>query len=134
MLVGNKIDLPYRAVQNSEGKQVAESLRIGYWELSAKTGEKVEELFLHLVEMLAQNKVNGNVGGSTPTTPVGGERRAEWKEEKQYVRMAERLPDREGNQVEETQGVMMREYRDVDTIVKGPPQLYIPAPTLHPTT
>lgn len=45
VLVGNKIDLPNRKVSREEGKRMAADLKIGYFELSAKTGENVTELF-----------------------------------------------------------------------------------------
>jgi hypothetical protein len=38
-------------------------LKIGYAELSAKTGDKVEDAFLHLLDMLVMGKTNG-----APTT------------------------------------------------------------------
>jgi Ras-related protein Rab-6A len=38
ILVGNKIDLSYRTVTPTEGQAVAASLKIDYFEISAKTG------------------------------------------------------------------------------------------------
>jgi Ras-related protein Rab-6A len=38
ILVGNKIDLSYRTVTPAEGQAVAASLKIDYFEISAKTG------------------------------------------------------------------------------------------------
>jgi GTPase SAR1 family protein len=37
-LIGNKIDLEYREVEQEEGKKKAEELGIPYFEVSAKTG------------------------------------------------------------------------------------------------
>lgn len=41
ILVGNKIDLSYRTVTSAEGKAMADSLKIDYFEISARTGENV---------------------------------------------------------------------------------------------
>jgi len=40
-LVGNKIDLEYREVQESEGKEKGVKLGLPYSEISAKTGQNV---------------------------------------------------------------------------------------------
>jgi Ras-related protein Rab-6A len=61
VLVGNKTDLPYRAVTTAEGRAVAEKLGVGYAEVSAKSGDKVDDLFVHLLDMLALGKTNGDV-------------------------------------------------------------------------
>lgn len=49
-LVGNKIDLDYREVSQTEGQQHADKLGIPYIEISAKTGQNVEQLFLTLID------------------------------------------------------------------------------------
>ena len=48
-LIGNKIDLEYREVTQEEAKQKADELGIPYYELSAKTGQNIENLFLNLI-------------------------------------------------------------------------------------
>jgi small GTP-binding protein len=50
--VGNKIDLPDRAVPNDEAKQWAESQGFIYMESSAKTGEGVADMFSVLAESM----------------------------------------------------------------------------------
>nr|MDO8134692.1 Rab family GTPase [Candidatus Njordarchaeum guaymaensis] len=52
VLVGNKIDLPNRAVSRAEGEKVAKELRAVYVETSAKTGENVRKLFERLLGLL----------------------------------------------------------------------------------
>lgn len=59
ILVGNKIDLSYRLVSSAEGKAMADSLKVDYFEISAKTGEHVEQLFLYLIDKLTEGKTNG---------------------------------------------------------------------------
>ncbi len=50
--VGNKIDLPDRAVPSAEAKEWAESQGFLYMESSAKTGEGVADMFTVLSEMM----------------------------------------------------------------------------------
>ncbi|MBI1880886.1 MAG: GTP-binding protein, partial [Chloroflexi bacterium] len=50
LVVGNKIDVPNRAVEMAEGKQYAASISAAYLETSAKTGDGVARLF----ELLAR--------------------------------------------------------------------------------
>ncbi len=50
--VGNKIDLPDRAVSSEEAKQWAESQGFVYMESSAKTGEGVADMFTILAELM----------------------------------------------------------------------------------
>ena len=50
-LIGNKIDLEYREVTQEEAKQKADELGIPYYELSAKTGQNIENLFLNLISV-----------------------------------------------------------------------------------
>jgi small GTP-binding protein len=48
-LVGTKIDLPSRRVSESEGRDVATRHGLKYFEVSSKTGEKVDALFNTIV-------------------------------------------------------------------------------------
>ncbi|NWF95809.1 MAG: GTP-binding protein, partial [Candidatus Thorarchaeota archaeon] len=50
--VGNKVDLPDRAVSSEEAKQWAESQGFIYMESSAKTGEGVADMFTVLAELM----------------------------------------------------------------------------------
>ena len=52
VLVGNKIDLPNRAVTKEEGEELAEEIRAVFLETSAKTGEDVRKLFEKLLGLL----------------------------------------------------------------------------------
>lgn len=52
ILVGNKIDLPNRAVSTDEGKALASELNMSFIETSAKTGLNCEEVFYTLVRAL----------------------------------------------------------------------------------
>ncbi|MGY5875053.1 MAG: GTP-binding protein [Candidatus Thorarchaeota archaeon] len=52
LCVGNKIDLPDRAVPSDEAKQWAEGLGFLYMESSAKTGEGVADMFTVLAELM----------------------------------------------------------------------------------
>lgn len=38
---------------------MANKLKIGYYEVSAKTGDMVESMFLHLLDMLSLGTTNG---------------------------------------------------------------------------
>jgi GTPase SAR1 family protein len=50
ILIGNKIDLnDEREVNDNEGKTKAKELGLLYYEVSAKTGENIEELFSNIV-------------------------------------------------------------------------------------
>lgn len=49
VLVGNKVDLPLRTVENSQGKSLADGFSIPYIETSAKTRQGVDDAFYTLV-------------------------------------------------------------------------------------
>ena len=57
-LVGNKMDLNQREVSLEEAKEKAERFGVPYMEISAKTGQNIENLFFDLVE--AANEKNSN--------------------------------------------------------------------------
>ena len=48
ILVGNKVDVPDRAVPKQEGEEFAKKFNFKYFETSAKTGEGVKESFNEL--------------------------------------------------------------------------------------
>jgi Ras-related protein Rab-5C len=52
IVVGNKIDLPDRAVPAAEAKKWAEDQGFLYMESSAKTGEGVADMFSVLAELM----------------------------------------------------------------------------------
>lgn len=49
-VVGNKIDLQNREVSETEAREYCEKMGAPYFEISAKTGDNVSQLFLRLVE------------------------------------------------------------------------------------
>ena len=55
MLVGNKCDLPNRAVTYDEGMNYAKAHGLGYMEISAKTGQNVENTFQITVTNIHKN-------------------------------------------------------------------------------
>ena len=56
ILVGNKCDLPNRVVTEDEGKKLAEEYNMEFFEVSAKTGQNVNEAFNYLIEYLLKEK------------------------------------------------------------------------------
>ena len=53
VLVGNKTDLPNRAVTEEQGKDLATSIKaLGYIETSAKTGDSVEAAFEEIIKAI----------------------------------------------------------------------------------
>ena len=53
-LLANKVDLKDRKVPVEAGKMLAEWLEVKYFEVSAKTGENIEEIFSDLVFQLPE--------------------------------------------------------------------------------
>jgi small GTP-binding protein len=53
-LVANKVDVAERQVPIEAGKMLAEWLKVKYFEVSAKTGENIEEVFTDLVVRLPE--------------------------------------------------------------------------------
>lgn len=56
VLVGNKVDLPTRTVEQRQGKHVAELYHIPYVETSAKTRQGVDDAFYTLVREIRKYK------------------------------------------------------------------------------
>jgi len=57
ILVGNKLDLAEkRKVVKDEAEEYAKSKKMEYIETSAKTGEKINDLYTKLVDMILENK------------------------------------------------------------------------------
>jgi Ras-related protein Rab-5C len=55
-IVGNKSDLPDRKVQTQEGENLANELNATYFEVSAKTGNGIDELFLRIAAAALNNR------------------------------------------------------------------------------
>ncbi len=74
MLVGNKADLPDRAVTTQEGQTLSDKMGIIYYEASAKNGENVNSLFMKLGETLLGGKIKKPAAApiitSAPTVPA----------------------------------------------------------------
>ena len=51
VLVGNKIDLEYREISQEEALKKAEELKVPYFEVSAKNGANVDELFEKVIDV-----------------------------------------------------------------------------------
>jgi small GTP-binding protein len=65
-LIGNKIDIPNRFVNYDEGVQMARKCAAPYRETSAKTGERIDDVFLELsyrilLSLYGPPKVNGQI-------------------------------------------------------------------------
>eukprot|EP01103_Thecamoeba_quadrilineata_P001656 TRINITY_DN114_c0_g1_i1.p1 TRINITY_DN114_c0_g1~~TRINITY_DN114_c0_g1_i1.p1 ORF type:complete len:207 (-),score=39.03 TRINITY_DN114_c0_g1_i1:211-831(-) len=67
-LVGNKADLSNKAISSEQGKAMADKLNIPFFETSAKTGAKVEQLF----ETVAQKLLESSTDTKPPASPNGG--------------------------------------------------------------
>ena len=65
MLVGNKADLPDRAVTTEEGQTLSDKMGIMYYEASAKSGDNINTLFQRLGERLLGSRIS-----TTPTAPI----------------------------------------------------------------
>lgn len=48
-----------REITVEEGKRTAAELKIEHFEMSAKTGQNVEELFFHIIDVLSEAKSPG---------------------------------------------------------------------------
>lgn len=68
-LVANKIDLPNRQISDQDGKQRAESINASYYEVSAKTGRGVEELFTDIPRIYLE-KYGGSVQEAKSTVQI----------------------------------------------------------------
>ena len=53
-LIGNKTDLPNQAVTTQEGMSKADQIQAFYQEVSAKSGDKVDEFFKQIIESIVQ--------------------------------------------------------------------------------
>lgn len=67
-LVGNKIDLN-RAVTKEAAGQLAQRFSLLHSEVSAKTGENIQETFLNIAKRLPKSAANKKKQGLTPLEP-----------------------------------------------------------------
>jgi small GTP-binding protein len=68
ILVGNKSDMPDRCVEYEEGKRLAESYGIKFFETSAKEDRNVKDAFFQIAKEIKEKIVNKD----TPITNGGG--------------------------------------------------------------
>ena len=63
-LVAQKCDLNERIISEEKGKELANELGVEYFEVSAKTGDNVEEMFNHLIQkcISATNEESADIG------------------------------------------------------------------------
>ena len=67
VLVGSKIDMQMsRQVTEEEGRKFAEGRKVPFFETSAKSGEQVEEAFMHLVNS-AVDRLEGRAAAAEGT-------------------------------------------------------------------
>jgi Ras-related protein Rab-5C len=60
-LVGNKCDLEeQRVIATNTGQQKADEISAAFYEVSAKTGERVEDLFLDLAKIFLERRKTGD--------------------------------------------------------------------------
>ena len=59
-LVGQKCDLNERIISKEKGREMANELGVEFFEISAKTGQNVEELFNYLIQQCIFAANNGN--------------------------------------------------------------------------
>ena len=68
ILIGNKIDLENeRVISQEQGKEIAKNNNFPFFETSAKTGEKVNEAFQYLINLIL--KYNNIYHDNSPFTP-----------------------------------------------------------------
>jgi len=70
VLVGNKTDLTdARKVTTEEGEQLASKFGMAFFETSARTGERVEDTFLHITDQVVAQRY-----GDTPADVADGKK------------------------------------------------------------
>ncbi len=59
-MLANKIDVAERQVKTSEAKEIADKHNLLYWEVSAKSGQGVQEFFKEMAIRLPGSTVESN--------------------------------------------------------------------------
>ena len=57
ILVGNKIDLPNKAVSTEEVKEIADKYDVNFFEVSALTGEGIDNIFDNITNEIYNSKI-----------------------------------------------------------------------------
>lgn len=71
-LVGTKIDAPHRVISSEQGQQMASTLGIKYYEVSAKTSDNVDNLFCKIVNDLKDaNALSTSASSRSPSSVYG---------------------------------------------------------------
>jgi 50S ribosomal subunit-associated GTPase HflX len=74
ILIGNKCDMPERAVSRSEAEALAKEYGVSYFEASAKKGIGVEEAFRNIAEQVVERlaRDSTNLAGARGGAGAGG--------------------------------------------------------------
>ncbi|KAL0204986.1 hypothetical protein P9112_000293 [Eukaryota sp. TZLM1-RC] len=72
-LVGNKNDLPHRAVSMEEGKQFADDNGLLFVETSAKDNVNVDDLFINTAQAIFDKVESGKIEGMSKNNNLGSE-------------------------------------------------------------
>jgi Ras-related protein Rab-8A len=61
VLVANKTDLPNRVVSEEKGQELADQHGLHFFECSAKNGQNINELFMHVAEKIIEKRPSDTV-------------------------------------------------------------------------
>ena len=60
VLLGNKCDIEERVISAEKGKEMADSLKVNYFETSALNGTGINEAFMSLAKLILKKKLSAN--------------------------------------------------------------------------
>ena len=72
VLVANKIDTPHRIITTKQGQDIAKFYKIPFYEISAKTGHGVDEMFKSIMvnDLQYQNQIENSLHNITDNIPL----------------------------------------------------------------